>query len=147
MAKQTKQFKQNLVKSLQNVNNVAYMGQLDENRWLLEFVEGSFKVNEAWFIKTPEGDEFIALPQQVLNSLINNLQNHHEEKLLILLRHEIKELMPIDLEDTMVVAIHELDKYKGNNGNLHAINVKEFAKRIKAAHPNLFLHLDKFFNL
>ncbi len=146
MAKQTKYGRQNLVKSLQNVSNVAYMGQLDDDRWLLEFVEGGFKNDEAWFIKAPDGEEFVALPQQALNNLLNHLQNHHEEKLLILLRHEIKELMPIDLEDTMVVAIHELDKYKDSSGSLQSLDVKEFARKIKITYPNLFLQLDKLFS-
>lgn len=145
MAKQTKIRQQKLIKSLQDVSNVAYMAKLDEDRWLLEFVEGSFKANEAWFLKTTDGKEFVALPQEALQNLLSHLQHYHEEKLLMLLRCEIRELMPIDLEDTMAVAIHEFQNYKETHGNIQEINVKTIAKNIKMAHPNLFLHIDKVF--
>lgn len=145
MAKQTKHNKQKLIKSLQDVSNVAYMAKLDEERWLLEFVEGNFNANEAWFIKTIDGDEFVALPQEALQNLLSHLQSHNEEKFLMLLRYEMRELMPIDLEDTMAVAIHEFQTYKETHGNIQDINVKAFAKNIKTTYPNLFLHLDKMF--
>lgn len=145
MAKQTKNIKNKLVKSLQDVSNVAYMAKLDEDRWLLEFVEGNFNINEAWFLKTTDGEEFVALPQEALENLLGHLQHHHEEKLLMLLRCEIRDLMPIDIEDTMAVAIHEFEAYKEMHGNIQDINIKAFAKNIKIAHPNLFLHFDKMF--
>ncbi len=145
MAKHEKHNKHKLVKSLQNVSNIAYMAQLDEDRWLLEFVEGAFKSDEAWFLKTADGEEFVALPQQALHNLLGHLQHHNEEKFLILLRYEIRELMPIDLEDTMAVAIHEFQAYKEAHGNIQDINVKTFAKNIKTTHPNLFLHFDRLF--
>ena len=46
--------------------------------------------------------------------------------------------MPHDLEDTMAVAIYELEKYRRDDGNLPMINVKEFAQKIRLNHPNLF---------
>lgn len=144
MAK-SKDNQKKLVKSLQEVSNVAYMSELEGNKWLLEFVEGKFDANEAWFIKTTEGVEFVALPQDALQNLLWHLQHYHEEKLLMLLRCEIRELMPIDLEDTMAVAMHEFEEYKERYGNLQDINVKTFAKNIKTTHPNLFLQLDKIF--
>lgn len=144
MAK-SKDNQKKLVKSLQEVSNVAYMSELEGNKWLLEFVEGKFDANEAWFIKTTEGVEFVALPQDALQNLLWHLQHYHEEKLLMLLRCEIRELMPIDLEDTMAVAMHEFEEYKERHGNLQDINVKTFAKNIKTTHPNLFLQLDKIF--
>ncbi|TLD84283.1 DUF2603 domain-containing protein [Helicobacter trogontum] len=145
MAKRAKSNKEKLVESLQNVSNVAYMAKLDEGRWLLEFVEGEFNENEAWFLKTTEGKEFVTLPQFALQNLLGHIQQHNEEKFLMLLRYEIRELMPIDLEDTMAVALHEFQSYKQSNGNIQDIDVKVFAKNIKLAHPNLFLQLDNVF--
>ena len=144
MAKQTKH-KKKLVESLKNVNNVAYMAKLDKNKWFLEFIEGKFSENEAWFIKTTEGKEFVALPQFALQNLLGHIQQHNEEKFLMLLRYEIRELMPIDLEDTMAVALHEFHAYKKSNINIQDIDVKAFAKNIKISHPNLFLRLDNIF--
>ncbi|TLD98415.1 DUF2603 domain-containing protein, partial [Helicobacter muridarum] len=112
MAKQAKQKKHDLVSSLHNASNVAYLAPLDDNKWLLEFVAGKLKSNEAWFLKTEDNKEFVVLPQNALNNLLGHLRISHEEKLKILLRYEIKDLMPIDIEDTMVVAIHELEKHR-----------------------------------
>ncbi|EMZ41121.1 DUF2603 domain-containing protein [Helicobacter bilis] len=147
MAKRTKYDKKKLVESLQTLSNVAYMAKLDDARWLLEFVEGGFNENEAWFLKTTEGKEFVALPQFALQNLLGHIQQHNEEKFLMLLRYEIRELMPIDLEDTMAVALHEFHSYKQSNGNIQDIDAKAFAKNIKLAHPNLFLRLDSIFKL
>ncbi|RDU70875.1 DUF2603 domain-containing protein [Helicobacter aurati] len=145
MAKQAKQKKHNLVSSLHNASNIAYLAPLDTNKWLLEFVEGSFKSDEAWFLKTEDNKEFVVLPQNALNSLLGHLRMSHEEKLKILLRHEIRDLMPIDLEDTMTVAVYELEKYRQDDGNLPMVNVKNLAHEIKTNHPNLFLQLDNLF--
>ncbi len=138
MARQTKCNQQILVNSLQDANNVAYIAHLDTNKWLLEFVNGELKKDEAWFLKNQDGEEFIVLPQQSLRVILENLQRSHEEKLHILLRYEIRDLMPHDLEDTMAVAIYELEKYRRDDGNLPMINVKEFAQKIRLNHPNLF---------
>ncbi|WP_280523655.1 DUF2603 domain-containing protein [Helicobacter muridarum] len=64
----------------------------------------------------------------------------------MLLRYEIKDLMPIDIEDTMVVAIHELEKHRQEDGNLPMINIKNLAQEIKINYPNLFLQLDNLFH-
>ena len=65
MAKRTKYDKKKLVESLQTLSNVAYMAKLDDARWLLEFVEGGFNENEAWFLKTTEGKECHNLPYRI----------------------------------------------------------------------------------
>ena len=85
MARQTKCNQQILVNSLQDANNVAYIAHLDTNKWLLEFVNGELKTDEAWFLKNQDGEEFIVLPQQSLRVILENLQRSHEEKLHILL--------------------------------------------------------------
>ncbi|STQ86159.1 DUF2603 domain-containing protein [Helicobacter muridarum] len=146
MAKQAKQKKHDLVSSLHNASNVAYLAPLDDNKWLLEFVAGKLKSNEAWFLKTEDNKEFVVLPQNALNNLLGHLRISHEEKLKILLRYEIKDLMPIDIEDTMVVAIHELEKHRQEDGNLPMINIKNLAQEIKINYPNLFLQLDNLFH-
>lgn len=146
MAKQAKQKKYNLVSSLHKANNVAYLAPLDDNKWLLKFVEGRLKSDEAWFLKTEDDKEFVVLPQSALNSLLGHLRVNHEEKLKILLRYEIRDLMPIDIEDTMVVAMYELEKHRQDDGNLPMINIKNLAQEIKINHPNLFLQLDNLFS-
>lgn len=145
MAKQTKHNQQNLVKSLCEISNVAYMEKVDEAQWLVEFVEGQLKSDEACFLKTDSGDEFVVLPQQALHNILGNLQRNHEERLQILLQHEIRNLMPIDLEDTMAVANYELEKHRQEDGNLPSINVKELANQIRTNHPNLFLQVENIF--
>lgn len=144
MAKQAKQKKRNLVSSLHNASNVARATRLEGEgeKWLLEFIEGGLKSDEAWFLKTEEEKEFVVLPQSALNNLLGHLRSSYEEKLKLMLRYEIRDLMPIDLEDTMAVATYELEKYRQDDGNLPMVNVKNLAHEIKSNHPNLFIHID-----
>ena len=132
-----------LVHSLLNVKNVAYLAKVDEGRWLMEFMEGEARGDEAWFLKMSDGkEEFVAIPQKALQNLLLNMQKTHEEKLQVLLRYEIRDLMPKDLEDTMAVAMYELEKCRLSNGNLPMIDVHDLAQKIRIEHPNLFLSWD-----
>lgn len=141
MAKRTEYDKQKIIRSLNNPINVAKMTKIDSKKMILEFVSGEFSDDEAWFIKIDSGNEFVVLPENALNTLLSTLKANREEKLRILLKNEIKDLMPIDLEDAMVIAVNELEKYRLNDGSFPSINIKNIAKNIRTSYPNLFFNL------
>ncbi|RDU63592.1 DUF2603 domain-containing protein [Helicobacter didelphidarum] len=139
MAEQTKQNHYNLVQSLCNANNIASLSQLEANQFLLEFINGELKADEASFVKTDSGDEFVMLPREAITHILGTLKNSHEETTKIMLRHAIRDLIPFDIEDAMAVAMYELEKYRLDDGNLPIVNVKNLAKEIRINHPNLFI--------
>lgn len=131
--------------SLNDVSNIAIATKINQKQFLLDFIKGGLSEDEAWFIRMENNNEFVVLPEPVLNRLLCTIKANNEEKIFITLKHELKELFPADLDDVMIIALQELEKYRLNDGNLPIINAKQVAKKIKKDHPNLFLNFPNFF--
>ncbi|MWV62620.1 DUF2603 domain-containing protein [Helicobacter saguini] len=136
--KDSKYDPQKLAASLNSADNIAYLKGLDNDTFALRFVHGSLQENEATFIKSEEGDEFVMLPKEAITHILSILQDTREESLKIMLRYAIRDLMPFDLEDAMAVALSELESQRLDNGNLPFIDMKILAKKVRLKHPNLF---------
>lgn len=137
-AKDSKYDPQKLAASLNSADNVAYLKGVDNDTFMLRFLHGSLQENEATFIKSEEGDEFVMLPKDAITHILGILQDTREESLKIMLRYAIRDLMPFDIDDAMAVALSELELQRLDNGNLPLLDMKILAKKIRLKHPNLF---------
>lgn len=134
-----------LKNGLVSTKNIALATKINDKQFILDFVKGEMRSNEAWFIKVEGEAEFVVLPENILNRLLGTIKTNHEEKVFLTLKNELKDLLPLDLDDVMVVAINELESYRGKDGSLPIINVKHVAKSIKRKYPNLFVSLPTLF--
>ncbi|PAF50076.1 hypothetical protein BKH43_06170 [Helicobacter sp. 13S00401-1] len=141
--------KKELIRSLQDASNIAIATRVDDTHINLEFKQGSFQEEEAWFIKMNQASkntapsEFVVLPETALNTLLESLKSQHEEKLVLMLQKDILNLMPLDLEDALAVGLEELEKLRSQDETLRNINTEHIAKRIKTNYPNLFFDVSK----
>ncbi|PAF47601.1 hypothetical protein BKH46_03505 [Helicobacter sp. 12S02634-8] len=134
-----------LYASLETGANQAKASRIDADKILLELQSGEFNTQEAWFLKDEDNQEYIVLPQNLLNSIIQTIKKAYEDKLKVELERDIATQTPIDFDDVLAVAFKRLESYRRSDGSLPRIDTRSFVKQIKKEYPNLFFDLDDYF--
>lgn len=114
----------------------------DENKKILELVEGSWNGKHPWFLIDEQEEYYALIPAKTLGGVFNKLKSSQEENFKLNLEKAILQNMPIDFEDVWVVAIKEIQKLSQKDGaRFEGSDLSAIVRQIKEEHPNLFFHL------
>lgn len=167
MSSKTSSFGEKLdfTESFRKDKNVAITTKLDKNM-TLEFKDFSLEQNDVWFIKTNEGQNYAVLPEQMLDKILDHIKKQNDERIKAILRQHLSDMVPLDLEDAVAVALLELKNLQVNKLDLQNMHPKtraslqayggninkfdssslntlliDIADEVKAKYPHLFVNL------
>jgi len=114
----------------------------DENKKILELVEGSWEGKHPWFLIDEQDEYYALIPAKTLGGVFAKLKTTQEENFKLNLEKAILQNMPMDFEDVWVVAIKEIQKLSQKEGaRFEGSDLSAIVRQIKEDHPNLFFHL------
>lgn len=115
----------------------------DENKKILELVEGSWEDKQPWFvIDDSSGEHYAMMPARSMAGIFAKYRGSSEENFKLNLEKAILQNMPIDFEDVWVVALKEIQRLVDDEGEqLTNKDMLEVVKSIKKKYPNLFFNL------
>lgn len=136
--------KQKKIIEILGSNNQATLHTIDSSTLQLQLNSGNFSKNEPWFLRDEKNQEYVVLPQKVLQNIIALIRRAHEERLRVELERDIISLTPVDFDDVMSVAISKVESMRHKDGTLPNIDSMQIIQEIKEEHPNLFINFESY---